>query len=72
MRGPDIQQDSLFSTVSPESRVPKDHPLRPIRTMTDAALRELDHDSNALYADSGCDSIAPVSCRKSTSASMAR
>ena len=22
MRGPDIQQDTLFSTVSPESRVP--------------------------------------------------
>ena len=59
MRGPDIQQDSLFSTVSPESRVPKDHPLRPIRAMTDAALRELDRDFNALYADSGRDSIPP-------------
>ena len=59
MRGPDIQQDSLFSTVSPESRVPKDHPLRPIRAMTDAALRELDQDFNALYASSGRDSIPP-------------
>lgn len=59
MRGPDIQQDSLFSTVSPESRVPKDHPLRPIRSMTDAALRELDLEFNALYARSGRDSIAP-------------
>ena len=29
MRGPDIQQDSLFSTVSPESRVPKDSPYAP-------------------------------------------
>ena len=59
MRGPDIQQDSLFSTVSPESRVPKDHPLRPIRAMTDAALRELDQDFNTLYAASGRDSIPP-------------
>lgn len=59
MHGPDIQQDSLFSTVSPESRVPKDHPLRPIRAMTDAALHELDQDFNALYADSGRDSIPP-------------
>ena len=39
MRGPDIHQDTLFSTVSPESRVPKDHPLRPIRAMADEALR---------------------------------
>jgi transposase len=59
MRGADIQQDALFSTVSPEARVPKDHPLRPIRAMVDAALRELDQDFNALYADSGRDSIAP-------------
>ena len=29
MRGPDIQQDALFNKVSPESRVPKYHPLRP-------------------------------------------
>ena len=59
MRGPDIHQDTLFSTVSPESRVPKDHPLRPIRTMVDAALRELDQDFDALYADTGRDSIPP-------------
>lgn len=59
MRGPDIQQDALFSTVSPESRVPKDHPLRPIRTMVDAALRELNEDFEVLYADSGRDSIPP-------------
>ncbi|MEJ2645812.1 MAG: IS5 family transposase [Gammaproteobacteria bacterium] len=59
MRGADIQQDALFSTVSPESRVPKDHPLRPIRAMVDTALRGLDADFNALYADSGRGSIAP-------------
>ncbi|MGA7800865.1 MAG: IS5 family transposase, partial [Gammaproteobacteria bacterium] len=59
MRGADIQQDALFSTVSPESRVPKDHPLRPIRAMVDTALRELDAEFNALYADSGRGSIAP-------------
>ena len=59
MRGPDIQQDALFSTVSPEARVPKDHPLRPIRTMVDAALKEMDQDFNALYAASGRDSIPP-------------
>ena len=31
MRGDDIHQDFMFSYLSPESRVPKDHPLRPLR-----------------------------------------
>jgi len=31
MRGDDLQQDAMFSYVSPERRVPADHPLRPIR-----------------------------------------
>ena len=59
MRGADIQQDTLFSMVIPEERVPKDHPLRPIRRMVNAALKEMDADFNALYSDMGRDSIAP-------------
>jgi len=59
MRGADIQQDTLFSTVIPEERVPADHPLRPIREMVNKALKEMDADFNALYSDMGRDSIAP-------------
>ena len=59
MRGADIQQDTLFSTVIPEERVPPDHPLRPIRERVNTALRELDADFNALYSDLGRDSIPP-------------
>jgi transposase len=59
MRGADIHQDTLFSTVIPEERVPKDHPLRPIREMVNAALKELDTDFNALYSAMGRDSIPP-------------
>ena len=59
MRGPDIQQDSLFSTVIPEQRVPQDHPLWPIREMVNGALRAMDGDFSALYAPSGRDSIPP-------------
>lgn len=59
MRGPDIQQETLFSTASPESRVPKDHPLRPIRTIVDQALVDLDADFNEIYSDFGRDSIPP-------------
>ena len=38
MRGDDEQSGHLFSYLSPEQRVPADHPLRAIRQMTDAAL----------------------------------
>jgi hypothetical protein len=41
MRGDDEQQLDVFSYLSPEQRVPQDHPLRPVRTLTDEALREL-------------------------------
>jgi hypothetical protein len=37
MRGDDEQSGHLFSYLSPEQRVPTDHPLRSIRQMTDAA-----------------------------------
>ena len=41
MRGPDERSDFLFSYLSPEERVPADHPLRPIRRIVDAALARL-------------------------------
>jgi hypothetical protein len=40
MRGQDEQQLDVFSYVSPEQRIPQDHPLRPLRVMTDEALGE--------------------------------
>jgi transposase len=59
MRGPDIQQDTLFSMVSPERRVPKDHPLRSIRKMVDQALKALDSEFAVLYSVYGRESIPP-------------
>ena len=41
MRGHDEQTSHMFSYLSPEQRVPADHPLRAIRTLTDHALRAL-------------------------------
>jgi hypothetical protein len=38
MRGKDEQQLDVFSYVSPEQRVPQDHPLRSLRFMTDEAI----------------------------------
>jgi transposase len=59
MRGKDEQQLDVFSYVSPEQRVPQDHPLRPLRAMTEVALRELQPRFNKLYAKTGRPSIAP-------------
>ena len=49
----------MFSYLSPEQRVPGDHPLRPILRMTDEALRELRPTLSALYSNLGRCSIAP-------------
>jgi transposase len=59
MRGQDEGQAAMFSYLSPERRVPKDHPLRPIRELVDAALKQLSPRFDDLYADSGRPSIAP-------------
>jgi transposase len=59
MRGGDGQQAGMFSYVSPERRVPADHPLRPIREMTDVVLRQLSPRFARLYAKTGRPSIAP-------------
>jgi transposase len=59
MRGKDTQQSAIFSYVSPEQRVPLDHPLRLIREMTDVALQGLSRSFSSLYADWGRPSIAP-------------
>jgi transposase len=59
MRGDDRQQGTMFSYLSPETRVPQDHPLRVIRRLVDEALMELSPRFGALYAESGRPSIAP-------------
>ncbi len=59
MRGPDEKQDGLFSYLSPEQRVPADHPLREIRTLVDGILKEMSPQFGKLYARVGRPSIAP-------------
>jgi len=59
MRGHDEQQGAVFSYVNAERRIAAEHPLRRIRRMTDAALRELSGEFDRLYAAGGRPSIAP-------------
>src|SRR5438445_12312118 len=59
MRGADHQQNHMFSYLSPEARVRKDHPLRAIRTMVDEILTQLSRRFDTMYARVGRPSIAP-------------
>ena len=59
MRGSDERSDFLFSYVSPEQRVPGDHPMRPIRRIVDAALGRLSPRFDAMYTNFGRPSIPP-------------
>jgi len=59
MRGDDNQQDGMFSYISPEKRVPADHPLRPVRKMVDEILKEMSPKFAELYSKVGRPSIAP-------------
>jgi transposase len=59
MRGGDGEQASMFSYISAERRVPRDHPLRAIRSMADAALKQLDQCFAGIYAAVGRPSIPP-------------
>src|SRR6202021_685383 len=59
MRGDDQQQNHIFSYLSPEARVRKDHPLRAIRAMVDEVLSQLSRRCDGMYATVGRPSIAP-------------
>jgi transposase len=59
MRGPDQKQDAIFSYLSPEERVPADHPLRKIRALVDGVLRDMSPQFGKLYSEVGRPSIAP-------------
>src|SRR5579863_3266134 len=59
MRGNDYQQSDMFSYLSPEQRVRKDHPLRAVRAMTDQILERMSPLFDAMYASGGRPSIPP-------------
>src|SRR5512145_2008838 len=59
MRGDDREQGSMFSYRSLEDRIPKDHPLRPMRALVDTALEGVSLLLADLYARTGRPSIPP-------------
>src|SRR6516162_6805151 len=59
MRGDDRHQQGMFSYISPEARVPPDHPLRVIRDLVDEVLHQLSPTFARLYSRIGRPSIPP-------------
>src|SRR5436309_15518992 len=59
MRGAFLDQGRLFSYISPEARVPANHPLRKVRELVRDVLGELNHSLARLYASEGRPSIPP-------------
>ena len=59
MRGEDIFQESLFTTVQLETFVPAAHPLRSVRALLDEAMNQLSWLFDSIYAAGGRESIPP-------------
>ncbi len=60
MRGDDLEnQGAMWSYVPMEQRIPPDHPVRAMRPLVDAVLRELSPRFAELYSRVGRPSIAP-------------
>jgi len=59
MRGADVFQESLFTTIQLESFVPSDHPLRPVKALLDEAMVNMNWLFESIYSDTGRESIPP-------------
>ena len=66
MRGREYSQESFFSYVSTEDRLPKGHPLRPIRKMANAALKDMSRMFTTLYSHMGRPLIPPEQLLRAT------
>jgi len=59
MRGLDVMQEALFTTVHLESFVPANHPIRALRELFNTALTRTSWLFDDCYAEGGRESIAP-------------
>jgi transposase len=59
MRGADQKQGLMYSYVTMERRISRDHPVRKIRELVDGALERMDKALDGMYATRGRASIAP-------------
>jgi transposase len=66
VRGRDDKQTSMVVLLSPESRVPQDHPIRRVKRLVDEALRALTKTFDRMYSRIGRPSIPPERLLKSS------
>jgi transposase len=66
MRGKKIGQVTMLSALTPEQLVPQDHPIRRIKPVVEAALRELSPSFDAMYSERGRVSVPPETLLKSS------
>jgi transposase len=59
MRGGFRDQGAMFSYISPEDRIPAEHPLRQVRQLVREVLKELNRSFGRLYSCEGRPSIPP-------------
>ena len=66
MRGENPKQSSMLMLMSPESRVPANHPIRRIKALADEGLRQLSPLFDEMYSSTGRPSIPPERLLKAT------
>ena len=66
MRGKQVRQLAMLSSLSPEDLIPSDHPIRRIRRVVDVVLADLDSEFEAMYATAGRPSVPPEQLLKAT------
>lgn len=59
MRGTDTKQASMLSLMTPEKRVPANHPLRRVKELSETCLKELSPLFDGMYSNVGRSSIPP-------------
>ena len=65
MRGQKPSEGYIFSYISPEQRVPKNHPIRSIRKIANEALEQLSSVFDEMYSHTGRPSVPPEVLLKS-------
>jgi len=65
VRGDKPTQTYAFTYISPEERVPADHPLRRVKKIADQALARMSREFDGMYSGAGRPSIPPETLLKS-------
>lgn len=66
MRGTTDPQTTMLSTLTPDSMIPPDHPIRRIKKVVEAVLTDLDPEFDAMYAATGRQSVPPEQLLKAS------